>query len=294
MSRYRSFLISFGILSLFFFSLPTLATGTNEKIKVFVSIVPQIYFVEKIGGKYVEPVPMVHPGDNPHNYEPKAQQMAELSRAKAYFAIGVPFENAWLPKLTAVNPKMAMIHTETNIVKLPMADHAPNDGKHTDEALDPHIWLSPRLVKIQAGHILQGLIAMLPQHTDEFKQNHKNFIAELENLDRDLTELFKQTPGKRIMVFHPTWGYFARDYGLIQIPIEVEGKEPKAAQVWKLIAEAKKQKIDVIFAQPEFSAKSAQFIADEIDAKLIFAGALDENWEKNLRTIAAQFKAALR
>ena len=294
MSRCRSFFIPFGILSLFFLSLPASAAGTNEKIKVFVSIVPQKYFVEKIGGKYVEPVPMVQLGDNPHNYEPKAQQMAELSRAKAYFAIGVPFEGAWLPKLAAVNPKMAVIHTETNIVKIPMADYAPSDGKHADEALDPHIWLSPRLVKIQADHILQGLIAVLPQHTDEFKQNHRNFIAELENLDRDLTELFKQTPGKRIMVFHPTWGYFARDYGLIQIPIEVGGKEPKAAQVWKLIAEAKKQKIDMIFAQPEFSAKSAQFIADEIDATLIFAGALNEDWEKNLRTIAAQFKAALR
>ena len=294
MSRYKFFLIPFGILSLFFLSLPASAAGTNEKIKVFVSIVPQIYFVEKIGGKYVEAVPMVQPGDNYHNYEPKAQQMAELSRAKAYFAIGVPFEGAWLPKLTAVNPKMSMIHTEANIIKMPMADHAPNDAKHADEPLDPHIWLSPRLVKIQAGHILQGLIAVLPQHMDELKQNHRNFITELENLDRDLTELFKQTPGKRIMVFHPTWGYFARDYGLIQIPIEVEGKEPKAAQVWKLITEAKKQKIDMIFAQPEFSAKSAQFIADQIGAKLIFAGALNEDWEKNLRTIAAQFKAALR
>jgi len=276
-----------------FLVLPAFAAGTDKKTKVFVSIVPQKYFVEKIGGKYVEALPMVRPGDNPHNYEPKAQQMAELSRAKAYFAIGVPFENAWLPKLVAVNPKMAMIHTEANIVKMTMSDHASNNGKHADEALDPHIWLSPRLVKIQADHILQGLIAVLPQHADEFKHNYQNFITELEKLDQDLTGLFKQTQGKRIMVFHPTWGYFCQDYGLIQIPIEVAGKEPKAAQVWKLVAEAKKEKIDVIFAQPEFSAKSARFIADEIGAKLIFAGALDENWEKNLRTIAAQFKATL-
>jgi len=259
------------------------------KIDVFVSIVPQKYFVEKIGGALVNISVMVKPGANPATYEPKPRQMVALSRTNIYFAIGVPFENVWLKKISAANPKMLVVHTEKGIEKKSMKSDKPQGIK------DPHIWLSPTLVKIQARNILNALVAIDQANKSVYEAGYKQFIIEIENLDAELKGIFAgKRKGMEFIVFHPSWGYFAGEYGLKQIPVEIEGKNPKPSDLQRLIKHAKKLGVKVVFIQPQFSAASASVIVQAIGGQIAFADPLALNWPDNLRQVAAKFKAALR
>jgi zinc transport system substrate-binding protein len=271
---------------------------------VFVSILPQKFFVQQIGKELVDVEVMVQPGASPATYEPKPKQMAALSRARIYFSIGVPFENAWLRKISATNPEMKVVHTDQGITKIPMAaHHDEEDGsrhedrhsrdQHAHGTLDPHIWLSPSLVKIQAQTILEALQEIDPEHAGIYEDNFRQFVSAVDALDTRLKAVFAAKDGMRFMVFHPSWGYFAEAYGLQQIPIEVEGKNPKPAQLKALIEHARENKISVVFVQPQFSTKSAELIAREIGGQVVFADPLAENWLDNLYDVASKFKAAL-
>ena len=269
----------------------------NEKLPIFVSIVPQKYFVQQIGKELVDVQTMVQPGASPAIYEPKPKQMTDLSKAKIYFAIGVPFEKAWLQKIAVTNPKMNVIHTDHGIKKLAMAAHHHDgeEGDHNDHGgLDPHIWLSPQLVKVQAHTIMAALVKIDPTHQSVYQANFKDFSTRIDRLDADIKKIFAGKKKLQFMVFHPSWGYFAQAYGLTQVPIEIEGKEPKPAQLRGLIQHARKDGIKVIFVQPQFSTKSARLIAHEIGGQVVAADPLAKDWMANLRAVADKFKTALK
>jgi zinc transport system substrate-binding protein len=276
-----------------------------------VSIPPQKYLVQQIGKERVRVQVMVEPGASPHAYEPKPRQMAALGETRIYFAAGVEFENAWLKKFTAVNPAMQVVHADRGIPKIPMqAHHHPGEAHggnrqaaHRQQtgpsaaehgALDPHIWLSPPLVAIQVGTVLNALQSADPPNGDFYAANAERLLAEIAALDADLKRTFAGRPGLRFMVFHPAWGYLAQAYGLEQVPIELEGKEPKPAQLQALIGQARREGIQVVFVQPQFSAKSAALIAREIGGQVATADPLAEAWMANLRQVAASFAAALK
>jgi len=268
-----------------------------DRLPVFVSIQPQKFFVQQIGGDHVDVQVMVQPGASPHTYEPKPRQMAALAEARLYFAIGVPFETAWLEKITAANPEMKVVHTDNGIEKLAMTDHHHDqrEAGHLDDAgLDPHIWLSPPLVKIQIRAVLDALQAVDPGHRSLYEVNFRKFAAQIDQLDGDLKKIFAGKTGLQFMVFHPAWGYFAHAYGLRQVPIEIEGKTPKPAQLQALIADARSHGVRVIFAQPQFSTKSAELIAKEIGGQVVTADPIALNWLDNMRDVAGKFEAALR
>nr|WP_320015843.1 zinc ABC transporter substrate-binding protein [uncultured Desulfobacter sp.] len=283
-------------------------------VPVFVSIVPQQYFVQQIGKDKVDVSVMVQPGASPATYEPKPAQMVKLSKTRLYFSIGVPFETFWLDKIASANPDMTIVHTDKGIEKQPMAAHHHeneyqadhHDDKATTEAdhdheddhghavLDPHIWLSPKLVKIQAGHIFDALVAADPENKGFYTINYNAFIKELDALDQDLTGMLTDNVGIQFMVFHPAWGYFARDYNLKMIPIEIEGKAPKPAQLQELIAHARVEGIKVVFVQPQFSSKSAELVAKEINGQVMRANPLALDWLDNMKKMAEQFKEVLK
>jgi zinc transport system substrate-binding protein len=279
-----------------------------KPMEVFVSIVPQKTFVEKLGGDLVKVSVMVQPGANPATYEPKPRQMTALSKAKAYFTIGVPFETVWLDRISAANSGMTVIHTEDGIEKRVMEDHyhgekGPLDhedkeheqGRGNRRVKDPHIWLSPPLVKIQARNILDGLLRIDPPHGASYKSGYKEFIAELNALDTKIKGIFAgKGKGMEFIVFHPAWGYFADAYGLKQVAVEIEGKEPGPADLRELIRHAREKGIKVVFVQPEFSTKSAETIAKAIEGQVLFADPLAPDWGRNLEEMAVKFKAALR
>lgn len=268
---------------------------SNDRLSVFVSIVPQRYFVRQIGKELVDVHAMVPPGADPHTYEPKPRQMVSLATAKLYFAIGIEFEAARLKKILSTNPQIKVVHTDEGIQKISMTegDHHGED-QHDHSGFDPHIWLSPPLVMMQARTILNALGEADPVNRSYYEANYKAFMAELVDLDADLKKIFADRQGLRFMVFHPSWGYFARSYGLVQVPIEIEGKSPKPAQLAGLIENARENNIKIIFVQPQFSSKSAELIAREIGGEVAFVDALAEDWSENLREVADKFEAALK
>jgi zinc transport system substrate-binding protein len=241
---------------------------------------------------------MVQPGASPATYEPKPRQMAAISGAHIYFAIGVPFEKTWLKKIAAANPDMQVVHTDHGIPKIPMAANHTESERHREKdhhgALDPHIWLSPTLVMTQARTILNALVEIDPAHRSVYVVNYRAFVSKLVALDDELKNIFAGKQGFQFMVFHPSWGYFARAYGLQQVPVEIEGKNPKPAQLKALIEHAKKKHINIIFVQPQFSSRSAGLVAKEIGGQVIFADPLAPDWSGNLREVAQKFKVALR
>jgi len=271
-------------------------TAASQKLAVFVSILPQKYFVQQICKEFVDVQVMVPPGASPATYEPKPRQMAAIAKARIYFSIGVPFENTWLKKIAAINPDMALVPTDRGIKKLPMAAHHRQEDENQPEhgSLDPHIWLSPPLVMIQARTILEALQAADPAHRFVYENNYRAFISQLSDLDAELRTTFAAGSGRQFMVFHPSWGYFAQAYGLKQVSIEIEGKEPKPAQLRELIEHARENGIKFVFVQPQFSARSAKLIAGEIGGQVVFADPLAEDWAENLRAVARKFETALR
>ena len=300
---------------LFQFLLPA-QSALAQPIKVCVSILPQRYFVKKIGGDLVEVSVMVQPGASPATYEPRPRQMVALAKTWIYFAIGVPFEAAWLEKIASTNHKMLIVHTEDGIVKLPMkanlhhqdsrlhrfdkegyhyAEREQGHEEHRHGVRDPHIWLSPPLVMQQAKNIFDALAAIDPIHLTSYQVNYGEFITELVDLDKELKRIFEKSgEHTRFMTFHPSWGYFARAYGLEQAAIEFEGKEPKPAKLEYLIHYARELGIKVIFVQPQFSRQAAQAIAQAIGGQVVFVDPLALDWENNLRQVAFKFKNALR
>jgi zinc transport system substrate-binding protein len=273
---------------------------------VCVSILPQKYFLEKIGGDLVDITVLVPPGASPHTYEPKPGQMVAVSKAKAYFAIGVPFENAWLGRLKAGNPDMPVVQTQSGVEKIPMAAHSEHEEAHAGKAegddheehagLDPHIWLDPNLVKIQAKNIVEGLKTADPANAAAYAANYRTFLKECDALDATIRKTLAAASAAHssFIVFHPSWGYFAKAYGLTQIPIEVEGKEPSPKELASLITFARDKGVNVIFVQPQFSEKSASVVAKEAGATLARLDPLAEDWNGNLLHAAEALRNAVK
>jgi zinc transport system substrate-binding protein len=266
----------------------------EKKLLVFVSIQPQKYFVQQIGQALVDVEVMIPAGADPHIYEPKPRQMVALSKARLYFAIGIqPFEDTWLKKIASSNPDMKVVQTDRGIQKIPMTTGPHNEDQRAGEP-DPHIWLSPPLVMQQAQTILNALVEIDPANRTVYEANCQAFVSELAALDADLKNIFAGKQGLQFMVLHPAWGYFAHTYGLKQVPVEIEGKDPKPAQLKELIEHAKQKQIKIIFVQPQFSPRSAKLLASEIGGQVVFADPLAANWSDNLRQVAEKIKSALK
>ena len=272
-------------------------TNTPEAaLTVTVSVLPQKYFVERIGGDLVRVNVMVEPGDDPHSYEPKPDQMRALSESVAYFSIGVEFEDVWLDKIAAANDHMLMVNTIANIQRVEMVAHEDEAGEAHDSEeveLDPHVWTSPELVKTMSQTIYETLVELDPSHETEYSANLQLFMQDIDALQTQIKESLTGLKSNKFMVFHPSWGYFAQEFGLEQISIEVGGQEPSAQELAGLIDQAKADNIQVVFAQPEFNTKSAEVIANEIGGKVLLISPLEPDWLANMRTVAQAFAEAL-
>jgi len=261
-------------------------------INLTVSILPEQTFVKAIGGDKVNVSLMVLPGNSPHTYEPKPSQMKDIARSTLYFAIGVEFENIWLNKFKDLNQNMQIIDLTLGINKLSMAshDHGSHDthaNENKPENTDPHIWTTPDNVKIIAENIYTALIKTDPSNTSYYKQNYETFLAQIAETDSKIKSILSnKAKGTKFMVFHPSWGYFAKAYGLEQLAVEIEGKSPKPQELVTLIKEAKEEKISAIFTQPEFSDSVAKIMANELNIKVIKVSPLSSKWSENLLNIA--------
>ncbi len=269
--------------------------NATPDLTVGVTILPQKYFVERIAGDHAKVIVLVPPGASPHTYEPTPGQLAEISSAGVYFKVGsgIEFEQAWMDKIAGVNPAMTVVDSSRGVLFLEGAGDEDREGhSHTtgDKAgTDPHIWLSLKNARIMAENTEQGLAAADPSHAAEYRANTDSFIRELDTIDMAIARDIAGRNTSAFMVYHPAWSYFARDYGITQIPIEADGKEPTAAGVRDLIRQAKEKNITVVFAAPEYSTRSAEVVAGEIGGRVALVSPLEEDYLNNMKNAASAF-----
>lgn len=262
-------------------------TGSSVKV-ISVSILPQQTIVSKIAGDKVIINVLVPEEANHETYEPTASQMVETGRSLAYFKLGeLDFERSWLSKLGEGNPDMKIINTSEGIEMIEADAHEHGDHMHGG-GVDPHIWLSVSAVRIQADNILKGLNEIDPENSAFYKSNHSRLLVSLDSLDAVLRTIFDSIPSRSFMIYHPSLGYFARDYDLEQIAIEQEGKEPSPTYMKHLIDLAEQKKIATIFISSQFNKQSAMVIAGQINAKVEEFNPLAPDWEANMLSIATK------
>ena len=249
----------------------------GNKLNVFVSILPQQYFVQQVGTEYIEVQVMVGPGQNPATYDPTPQQMVALANADIYFSIGVPFESAWLDKIKN-NNKLTVVECCKWLANLNNHEHSHD---HTNYS-DPHIWTSPVKVMQITELVKNSLKDKDGINTNSYEKSAAEFINQLQNLDMLVQYKTANLRKRDIIVSHPSWSYFADEYGFNQIAIEQEGKEIQASSMVKLIKLAIENNVKAIFVQPQFNHKAAEVIAKEIDAKILILDPLAFNYIENM------------
>ncbi|MFW0703279.1 metal ABC transporter solute-binding protein, Zn/Mn family [Aliarcobacter butzleri] len=281
-----------------------------NKPQLTVNILPQKYFVEKIVKDKFDINVMVKPGSSPHNFEPKPSQMKSLASSKVYFLVGDPSEQAWIEKFKQNAKDTLFVDTTVGIERIPMVAHKHHDEEdedeheghahheheheheehadHAESGLDPHTWLDPISVKVQAKNIYEAMLKIDQKNSDFYKANYEEFLKELDNLDTEIKNILAPYKDKAFMVFHPSWGYFAKRYDLEQISIEMEGKEPKPNELVKLVEEAKKHDIKIVFVAPQFSQKSAKTISQSIGANVVSIDPLSGDWKNDLLKTAQE------
>ena len=306
----------------------TESTEQEERLNITVSILPQKYFVEKIGGDRVNVQVMVPEGSEAEVYEPKPQQLKDLSESDAYIAVGILFEELWAERLKTANSEMLLTDGSDGIEKIEMvahnhdhhdhgeeehSDHGDDHEEHSDHddheehgedehaghsdhgegfGEDPHTWLSPKLAKVHAQNIYDVLVELDPASEALFKENLDALLAEMDDLDQAIATELENLSSRSFLVFHPAWGYFAEDYDLEQIPIEVQGQDPSAAELAELIKVAEAENIKVVFAQYQFNSQPAETIASQIGGEVVFIDPLSADWANNLQEIATQIALA--
>lgn len=303
-------------------------TAAGEPITVAVSILPQAEFVEKVGGDRVKTVVVIPPGADPHTYESSPKEVEEISKASMFVTIGIgmPFEDVWIDRLKTINSGTLIVNSSEGMEIKKLAGHHHHDGEEEEhseeleaehvedhenesaedhehevaedheneseeghEELDPHIWTSPANAKIMVENIYKGLSEIDPANETYYGQNRDAYLKELDSLDSRIREKLEGKTERNFMVYHPSWGYYAAEYNLTMIPVEIEGKEPSAQDLAKLIDLAKEKQVKVIFVQAQFSTKSAEAIAEEIGGEVIAVDPLAKEYIANMDNVTDVF-----
>ena len=284
--------------------LGSIGSADAAPLRIVVSVVPLKTFVERIGGDRVHVDVMVPPGHSPATYDPSPRQVAALAEADLYVRVGVPFETAWMRRFQGANPTLSVLDLRDGITLRPMPTHhheghgkladqtAPTEAGGTGDAMDSHIWTSPRLVRAMSRNIAERLTALDPTHAADYAANQRAFDAELAALDSWLTERLADLDDRRFLVFHPAWGYFAADYQLEQVPIEYEGKAPGARRLATLIDQARSAGIRVVFVQPQFDRRAPEQLARAIGGRVVAIDPLSADYIANLHRVADALVAA--
>jgi len=261
----------------------------SERLVVGVSIVPQETIVKAVAGNLVDIAVMIPPGSSPANYAPSPGELRKLSEAKIYFAIGVPTEQAnIIKKIDAITKDIKVVDCVTEVAQVyPDRYFAPGER-------DPHTWLSPKRVGVMIDVVQRELSLIDPEHKEIYKDNASKYKAKLDKLDNEIRDSLVSLPNKTFIVYHPSFGYFADDYGLDMVAIEEGGKKTTAERIQEIIKLAKEQNIKVIFYQSSITSKQADIIAAEIGGYTVQVDPLARDYISNLQKTAQAFASALK
>jgi zinc transport system substrate-binding protein len=266
-------------------------TSAHDARSIVASIEPVRFLVSEIVGDQTQVKLLLPPDRSPATYELTPHQMTELSQASILFTIGVPFENSLVAKLDNMTTDARLVDCTDGITLLPISGHEGHDHDHG--MLDPHVWLSPILAKQIAQTIADELVALYPDHAEKYARNLASLQLRLDSVDTEIRAILSEYDGRSFYIYHPSFGYFAREYGLIQKPVEVEGKEPSARQLAQLIDRMKADPVTVLFVQPQFASPAVERLADELDATVVEIDPMAVDYLDNLITVANRIAAAL-
>ena len=261
---------------------------------VSVSIAPLKYFVDRLTEEGLEVNVMVPQGSSHGTYSPSARQMQKLSDSGLYLQIGhLGYEQAFIHRLHELNPGMLRLDLSEKTYKI-HGDHVCHGDHHHEGGIDPHIWMSPKVMLVLLPHIREALEEVFPHLASVIGSNYEPLYREVESLHIAMEELTSTLGHKRFLIFHPALTYLAHDYGMEQVAIEHEGKEPSAAQLSALIREARAEKIPVIFIQEEYDVRNAQLVAQETGASVEQINPLAYEWVDGMHQLMETFKTHLQ
>jgi ABC-type Zn uptake system ZnuABC Zn-binding protein ZnuA len=273
----RYIILVFSVISL------TSCVGPSKKSQrmITVTIEPLRYFTEEIAGNKFDVATMVPNGSSPETYEPTARQMVKLSGSDLYIKVGnIGFERTWMKKLESNAPHTIIINSSEGIAL----------QKNGNGVADPHVWMSASNAKIIARNIYKALSEIDSKDSIYFKSNLAKLLEKIEITDINVRESISKNKTLTFLIYHPALTYFARDYGLKQIPIEEEGREPSAAQLQQIISTAKQKRVKVLFVQKEFTNRNTEIVEEGTSAKKVEINPLSYNWNKEMEDIAKKLK----
>ncbi|RKO64352.1 cation ABC transporter substrate-binding protein [Campylobacter sp. P255] len=259
---------------------------------VSVSIAPQAYFVKQIAKDTLDVNIVIPPNANEHTFEFKPSGILKLEKSDIYFTANLEFEKIWILKLKDNLKNTQIISTQNGIKLMPLQEHA-HDGHH-HHGDDPHTWLDPVLVKTHAKNIALALIEQYPENKAFYEQNLKDFLKELDTLNLQIQALFEHSKGKYFLVYHPSWGYFAKRYHLNQIPVEIEGKEPKPKDLAKLAKLIQKEHIKAIFVPKGANNNTIKAMANNYGLQIIELDHLPSDYNNALLSDAKNIASMLQ
>ena len=261
----------------------------NAPAVITVSILPERTFVQKIAGDDFEINLLIPPGSSPASYTLLPSQLKDITSSAVWFRIGyIGFEHSWKDKIAQANPDMKVVDLSEGLDLI--AEKKEQHGGHVHaEGVDPHTWLSPVLVKHMAKKIMDEVSALKPERTEVYKTNYESFAKECDQLDAEIKSKLEPYRNHKIIVFHPSLSYYAREFGLDQYSLEAGGKEPTPAHMKEVVDVANKENLRVIYIQSEFDREHARVFADEIKGKIIEVWPLNPEWEDNLRKMTDTF-----
>ena len=259
--------------------------NNNAGKYITVSILPQKTFVKKIVGDDFVVNVLIPPGTSPAAYSLLPSQLEEISKSAIWFRIGyIGFEHSWQDKIAQANSKMKVVDLSEGLDLIAQVKEQHGDHFHLS-GVDPHIWLSPVLVKEMAKRILDEVSKLNPEQSVKYKTNYLEFVKEIDQLNIEIANKLKPFEGKKIVVVHPSLSYFVRDYGLLQYSLESGGKEPTPQRLKELIDLAVKENIKVMYIQGELDRDHARVFAEEVGGEVIQVRPLDPAWAENLMEI---------
>lgn len=268
-----------------------LSSGKEPVISV--SILPLQYFVDQLSGENLEVNVMIPHGASHGTYSPTTRQMQKLSDSEMYLRIGsLGYEYAFIDRLQELNPRMQVLDLTRHVELIRgVIDH----GDHVHEGgIDPHIWMSPRVMLSLLPVMRDGLLEAYPHLQQQVESNYPALFQQVLEIDKQMDQLTRELQRKRFMIFHPALTYLARDYGLEQISIEHEGKEPGPGQLGRLIQAARDETIRVIFIQAEYDQRNASLVSRETGAQIIQINPLEYNWPRNMNHLMEIFNQYMR
>lgn len=258
---------------------------------ISVTIEPQRYFAEKIAGDLFHINCVTPAGQSPETYDPTPQQMVQISQSQAYFRIGeIGFEQAWMKNLQSQNPDMVVFDLSEGMELIKNEEEAHEEGEahhhHHHGSVDPHIWTSISGARVIAQNTCLAFIKLDPENQKVYRAGYQRMIEEIDSTEAEMKQLLQPLAGTAFIIYHPALTYFAREFGLKQLCIELDGKEPSPAQLKQLLETATQSGAKVVFVQQEFDQKNAELIAKETGCRLVTINPLSYNWQDEMIRLA--------